>query len=80
MVVFASKVVAIADIAHDPTATDEVGWIVGVREREALQDPELRFDQVEPRRIGGCEHRMDPQPAQGREEARVIVDVAGCRG
>ncbi len=73
MVVLANLVVPVADIARDPTPTDKVRRIVGVREREAFQDPGLGFDQVELRRGGGREHRMHPQPAQARLELASFV-------
>src|SRR6266508_3759674 len=45
--------VAVVQVTIDAAAPDDVRWIVGVGDGEALEDSELGFDQVEPRALGG---------------------------
>lgn len=68
--------VAMAQVAVHPPLASRVVPIVGVGQGRALERAELGLDEVEPARIGRGEHRSDPQPAQQRQEARAVVDVA----
>jgi hypothetical protein len=47
--------------------------VVGVGQGEPFQNPELGFDQVEPRSLGGCPDGVDVQATQQGQEARVVV-------
>jgi hypothetical protein len=68
--------VTIAKIPIDAPTARYVVRVVSVREGEAPQHPELRFDQIEPRRFRGRPDRLDAESPQQGEERRVIVDVA----
>lgn len=71
----ASAVVAIADVAADAGTAYGMRGVVRVGNGEALGDAELGFDQIEPGGIGRRVDGDDPQLAEEREEAGVIVDV-----
>jgi len=67
--------IPVSQVSVDPTATLDMLGIVGVPQGKALQDAELRFDQVQPRGFGRRPDRMDAQALERREQPRVIVDV-----
>ena len=50
--------------------------VVRVGNGETAQHPELRLDQIEPRRFRGGPHRLDAESAQQGEERRMVVDIA----
>jgi hypothetical protein len=43
---------AVAQVAIDPAPPDRMRGIVGIGDGEALEDPEVGLDQVQPRSIG----------------------------
>src|SRR5262245_53045691 len=71
----AEATVPIAQVAVDASPAHLVRQVIRVREREALEHPELRLDQIQPRGLGRRWHGMDPEAAQQPQEARMIVDV-----
>src|SRR5215471_18926083 len=60
----AALAVAVAQEAVDAPLAHAVAGIVRVRQGKALEDPELRFDEVHPRGVGGREDRRDAQASQ----------------
>src|SRR5215813_14700425 len=68
--------VTIAKVPVDATTPGDMIRVVRVCDREASQHPELRLDQIEPRRFSGSPHRLDAQSPQQGEERRMVVDVA----
>ena len=60
---------SVVQVAIDSPAPDCVRGVVGVGHGEALENAELRLDEVEPRSFGGGPHRMDVQLAH---EARSL--------
>ena len=50
--------------------------IIRVRQGEAFEDAELRFNQIEPGGFGRGPDGLDPKLAQQGKKARMIVDVA----
>src|SRR5687768_11686474 len=75
MVVLADTSLAVAQVPIDAPAPGDVVAIVGTGERGPLGDAEVRFDGVEPGRLGRSPHGLDMEAAKQRQEARVIVDV-----
>src|SRR5262249_900046 len=65
-----------AKVPVDATTPGDMIRVVRVCDREASQHPELRLDQIEPRRFSGSPHRLDAQSPQQGEERRMVVDVA----
>src|SRR5262249_59315560 len=55
----AALAVAVTQEAVDAPLARAVAGIVRVREGKALEDPELRFDEGHPRRVGGREKRRE---------------------
>src|SRR5207245_2889578 len=72
----AERSMAMSQVSVDPLPAYPVARVVSVREREALEHAELGFDEVEPRGLRRRRHRLDAQPPQQRQEARMIMDVA----
>src|SRR5215471_21663563 len=68
--------VTIAKVPVDATTPGDMIRVVRVCDREASQHPELRLDQIEPRRVSGSPHRLDAQSPQQGEERGMVVDVA----
>src|SRR5438128_1250527 len=66
---------AVPQIPVDAPAAGAMAGVVGVRQRGALQDPEVRLDQIQPRGLGGRPDRLDPEPPQQGQESRMVVDV-----
>lgn len=67
---------AMPQVAVDALSAHAVARVVGVRHREALEHPELGFDEVQPQGLRRRRHRVDTQPTQQCQKARMIVDVA----
>src|SRR4029450_13657536 len=66
---------AVAPVSVDALPTDTGRLVISVRQREALEDAELRFDQVQPRGFSRRQHGLDPQPAEQLQEARMVMDI-----
>jgi hypothetical protein len=49
--------------------------IVGVGEREPLQDAELGFDELQPRGFGGGPDRLNAKSLQQGQEAGMVMNV-----
>jgi hypothetical protein len=67
--------VAVAEIAVDAASAEDVLEVVGIAEREAPQDTEVGFDEIEPGSLGRSEDGVDAEPAKEGQEAGVVVDV-----
>src|SRR5215469_2307916 len=67
--------VAVAKVAVDAAPAGNMVTVVGARERRPFRDPEVGLDSVEPGGVRRRGHRMDVQPPEQREKARMIMDV-----
>src|SRR5579862_5988341 len=67
--------VPVVQVAIDATAPERMCGIIGIGERESFEDAELGLDQVQPRGLCGCPHRMDVQLAHEGQYRRVVVNV-----
>src|SRR5262245_32087024 len=65
----------VPEIPVDTPTADRVRTVVSIVQREAFEDAELRFDQIQPRCLGGRPDGMNSQSAKQREHARMIVNV-----
>src|SRR5690349_12201334 len=75
MILRAYVAVPVVQVTIDTAPPDRVSGIVGIGHGEALQDAELRFDQVQPGGLGWCPYRMDVQLAHEGEDGWVVVNV-----
>src|SRR5262249_60391663 len=73
MILLADAAVAVGQVPIDAPAAGDVVAIVRARERGPLGDAEVGFDGIEPRRVGGSPHRLNPKPAEQGQEAGLIV-------
>ena len=67
---------SVAEISINAATPDRMGGIIRVRQGEAFEDAELRFNQIEPGGFRGGPDGLDPELAQQGKKARMIVDVA----
>src|SRR5262245_1578154 len=75
MILLADAAVAVGQVPIDAPAAGDGVAIVRARERGPLGDAEVGFDGIEPRRVGGSPHRLNPKPAEQGQEAGMIVHV-----
>ncbi|HEY7817336.1 MAG TPA: hypothetical protein VIG29_03885 [Vicinamibacteria bacterium] len=73
----AQAAVPVAEVAVDPATAHEVIRVVGVTQREALEDTELRLNEIEPGGLGGSPDRGDLELTQQGPKVRVIVGLFG---
>jgi hypothetical protein len=67
--------VPVAEVTVDAAPPGDVVEVVCVREGEALEDAEVRLNEVEPGGLGWGEDWPDVKPAKECQEAGVVVDV-----
>jgi hypothetical protein len=67
--------VAVAEIAADAASSEKVLEVIRIGEREAPQDAEVSFDEVEPGGFGRSEDGADAEPTKEGQKAGVVVDV-----
>jgi len=75
MSLLADATVAVPEIAVDPAPSRDMLPIIRPGQSRALGDTEVRFDGIEPGGLGRRPHGVDVQPAEQRQEARMVVDV-----
>jgi hypothetical protein len=75
MIGVAQSAMAVAEIVIDALIAHLVIGIVGVCDREFLQDSELGFDEVQPGGLGWGPCRVNVQFLQEGLELRVIVNI-----
>src|SRR5215467_2458762 len=68
--------VSVAEISINAPAPGRMVGIIGVRQGEAFEDAELRFNQIEPGGFCGCPDGFDAESPQERQKAGMVVDVA----
>jgi len=74
-VVIGEFAMSIAEVSVYAATPGHVSGIVGIRQGEAFEDPELRFNEIEPGSFRGCPNGLDAEPPPQGQEAGMIVDV-----
>ena len=67
--------VSIAEISINAATPDRMAGIIGVRQGEAFEDAELRFNQIEPGGFRGRPDGLDAEPPQESQKTEMVVDV-----
>ena len=63
---------SVAEIRIDAATPGCVAGIIGVRQSEAFENAELRFNQIEPGGFRGRPDRLDPELPQQSKKAGMI--------
>ena len=66
---------SVAEISIDASTPGRMAGIIGVRQGEAFEDAELRFNQIEPGGFRGRPDGLDVEPPQESQKTGMVVDV-----